>query len=35
MKIKLIYWELLLEIKEIYKTIDCNIHSNDKMNLKR
>lgn len=27
MKIKPIYWELLLEIKEIYKTIDCNIHS--------
>jgi diaminohydroxyphosphoribosylaminopyrimidine deaminase / 5-amino-6-(5-phosphoribosylamino)uracil reductase len=27
MKIKSIYWELLLEIKEIYKTIDCNLHS--------
>lgn len=27
MKIKAIYWELLLEIKAIYKTIDCNRES--------
>lgn len=27
MKIKSIYWELLLEIKELYKTVDCNSES--------
>lgn len=27
MKIKSIYWELLLEIKETYKTVDCDVES--------